>query len=315
MATPRYRVITDNDYAGDPDGLFQLVHLLLSPGVEVSAVIGSHLPAVDGFDPGTTTADAGCERVREALDLLGLGGVVEVHAGSNTALWDRAIPYPSAGARAIVAEAMRDDTTLPLFAVFGGGLTELASAWLLEPRIAGRMTAVWIGGPEYPGAPAAPPRAMHPEYNMGIDVRAAQVVFNDSAIPLWQVPRDAYRQVIASRAELEEALLPTGALGYWLMASLLRVERLVESGGGTIGETYVLGDSPLVLLTALQSHFEADPSSSRYQVFPAPQIENDGSYRHGRPGRPIRVYTQLDTRLVLADLYAKLARFARARPV
>ncbi len=34
-AGPRYRVISDNDYSGDPDGLFQLVHVLLSPSLDV----------------------------------------------------------------------------------------------------------------------------------------------------------------------------------------------------------------------------------------------------------------------------------------
>jgi hypothetical protein len=28
---PRMRVIVDNDFSGDPDGLFQMAHLLLSP--------------------------------------------------------------------------------------------------------------------------------------------------------------------------------------------------------------------------------------------------------------------------------------------
>ena len=47
----RFRVISDNDYAGDPDGLYQLAHHLLSPSVEVRAVIGSHLAVDDPFDP------------------------------------------------------------------------------------------------------------------------------------------------------------------------------------------------------------------------------------------------------------------------
>ena len=54
----------------------------------------------------------------------------------------------------------------------------------MEPAIAGRFTAVWIGGPEHPGlgAPAFP--GADPEYNLNIDIAAAQVVFNDSAIDL-----------------------------------------------------------------------------------------------------------------------------------
>ena len=49
-AGPRFRVISDNDYAGDPDGLYQLAHHALSPSVELRAVIGSHLAVDDPFD-------------------------------------------------------------------------------------------------------------------------------------------------------------------------------------------------------------------------------------------------------------------------
>ncbi|MET0729471.1 MAG: nucleoside hydrolase, partial [Acidimicrobiales bacterium] len=40
---PRVRVILDNDYAGDPDGLVELAHHLLSPGVDIRFVIGGQL--------------------------------------------------------------------------------------------------------------------------------------------------------------------------------------------------------------------------------------------------------------------------------
>ena len=41
-------------------------------------------------------------------------------------------------------------------------------------------------------------------------------------------------------------------------------------------ETYVLGDSPLVTLTALQSAFQPDPSSSRYLLMPTPKLTSQG---------------------------------------
>ena len=40
----RARVIIDNDFAGDPDGLFQLAHHVLCTSVEVVQVIASRLP-------------------------------------------------------------------------------------------------------------------------------------------------------------------------------------------------------------------------------------------------------------------------------
>lgn len=83
--------------------------------------------------------------------------------------------------------------------------------------------------------------------------------------------------------------------------------------GQDLGETYDLGDTPLVLLTALQSAFQPDTSSSAHVVVPAPRLGDDGRYVPRADGRPIRVYTRLDARLAIGDLFAKLERHA-ARP-
>jgi hypothetical protein len=77
-----------------------------------------------------------------------------------------------------------------------------------------------------------------------------------------------------------------------------------------LGETFMLGDSPLVLLTTLLSSFDAAPSSSRSVVRPRPRVLDSGLYDTNADGPPIRVFTQLDTRLLLEDLYAKLALHA-----
>ncbi|MCI2237760.1 nucleoside hydrolase [Paenibacillus sp. TRM 82003] len=303
---PRVRVLSDNDYAGDPDGLLQLAHHALSPSVDLVGVLSTHLREGDPFDPSGRSARHGAVAARHVLALCGRDDVPVV-TGSETALPDRSTPVRSAAAEAIVAEAMREDTDLPLFLACGAGLTEVASAWMLEPRIAERLTVVWIGGPEHPGVPA-PPQAGPSEYNLRIDVAAAQVVFG-SDLPLWQVPRDAYRQVLAGMAELEQRLLPHGELGAHLYGQLDGVHDLTAAHGLASGETYVLGDSPLVLLTALQTTFEADPASSRYRVLARPAVDDDGEYVAGpATGAPVRVYEHLDTRLVLEDLYAKLAR-------
>jgi hypothetical protein len=301
------RVICDNDYSGDPDGLFQLAHHLLSPSVDIRAVIGSHLRPGDWNDPSDRTADNAKEEADEVVRLLGLEGQVRTIAGSNVGLDDRTTPIASAAALAIVAEAMAD-SELPLYLTCGAGLTEVASAWLIEPRIAERLTVVWIGGPEHPGHAWAPPDPDGPEvseYNTRIDIAAARVVF-DSPLPLWQVPRDVYRQAIWSFAELDEHIRPCGPVGAHLAASLDRVVEKAAAVGMDLGEAYILGDSPLVLLTALQSPYQPDPSSSRYVIVPAPRLDADGRYVERQDGRPIRVYTQIDVRLMFGDLVGKL---------
>lgn len=311
MTIQRLRVVSDNDYSGDPDGLVQLAHQLLSPSTDLRVVIGSRLRAGDGFDPSQSTADNAAARARDVIAALSTahhGQTPLVIAGSNDALKDEATPIESAAAKAIVAEAMRDDTGLPLYVTCGAGLTEIASAWLMEPRIAERLTLVWIGGAEDPVLAIPPPHSSSVEYNLAIAVTAARVVFNRSNLPIWQVPRNAYRQALVSMAEIEERIRPHGAIGRMLHGAIDAVRASAGSAGDSLGETYILGDSPLVLLTALQSSFQPDPSSSSFVMRPAPFIRGDGTPDFRPTGRPIRVYTQLDVRLMLDDLFVKLRR-------
>jgi purine nucleosidase len=303
--TPRFRVVTDNDYCGDPDGLVQLAHHLLSPSVEVRAIIGSAVPS---YDPSWSESSAD-DSVKAALRIAELSGRsdVSVVAGSNDPLGERGIAKPSDAADLIVHEAMRE-SDLPLFVTCGGGLTNVASAWLSEPRIAGRFTLIWIGGQSHPELGRSTPPSPLPfgEYNLSIDSLAAQVVFNDSAIDIWQVPIDAYSQVLVSRAELLLRMKPIGPLGAHLFARIEDMRTSMASWGVQLGETYCLGDSPLVLLTALLSSFSPLPLSSRWVDRPCPLIRDDGSYEAGVTERSIRIFTDLDSRLLNEDLYAKL---------
>lgn len=306
---PRLRVIVDNDFAGDPDGLFQLAHLLLSPSVEVRAIIGSRLGELE---PSATQAEQAVQKAAEVLHMLGMSGRVPVLAGANRPMPNDSTPVESEGAVFIEQEALRPDPR-PLYVLCGGGLTQVASAALRRPTIADRVTLVWIGGPEYPGLALPPPGADAREFNTSIDVAAAQAVFNRTRLPLWQVPRDAYRQVLLSHAQLLSQVRPRGRLGRYLYTTLEtfiadKIERLFHLN---TGEVYVLGDSPLVLLTALQSSAEPDASSSRYVLRPAPHLTAQGTYEAAPAGRLVRVYTQLDTALLLNDFLAKLTLRAR----
>jgi len=313
LIRPRSRVIIDNDFSGDVDDLFQLVHHVLSPSVEIPLIIGSHISVGDTWDSATNQAEKAAYRALELLRIMTLEEEYRVLAGSNNGLENARTPMENEASQAIITEALRDDTNLPLFIACGAGLTELASAWLIEPRIAERLTAIWIGGPGYADLGAKPPFTESLEYNQAIDPIAAQIVFNDSDIPIWQVPRNVYRQFLMSYTELRTRIRPYGALGKLLSDSVedvMRWQRRRKPPG--IGETYVMGDSPLVTLTALQSAFDADPSSSEYVVRRAPRLDNQGRYVENTNGREIRVYTHCDTRMTFEDLFLKIQAFAEA---
>src|SRR3954464_6956476 len=104
----RYRVIADNDFAGDPDDLWQLAHHLLSPSVEIRAVVSSRLNAFESGEAAATTATQGCARVRELFSVMGVESDDLRGGGSADPLTSRGEPIDSPAARAIVAEVMRD---------------------------------------------------------------------------------------------------------------------------------------------------------------------------------------------------------------
>ena len=303
---PSFRVIIDNDFSGDPDGLFQLVHHILSPSIELRGIIGSHLNDNSGFDDSNNTAQSACNKAIDVLALLNVNDICPVVLGAVTAMTSQDTPIDSEGARLIISEAMRTDVTTPLYIVCGAGLTNIASALLLKPEIAHRLTLVWIGGQEYENTAPMPPCGTEVEYNLALSISGAQAIFNKSSIPIWQVPRNAYRQCLMPMSRLYLELSDCGEIGRYLFDSLINIMSKIHEWGGNMGETYILGDSPLVLLTALQTGFESDPASSEYIIKKAPYIEDDGTYKENPEGRYIRVYQRLDTQLMYDDLFSKL---------
>jgi purine nucleosidase len=304
-ARPRLRVIVDNDFAGDPDDLVQLAHHLLSPSVEVVGILVSRIP--DWQLDGAAAIETGVSRVRVLLDILDRD--VPIYEGSTVALGDGDLPL-SPAARAIIDESRRD-VGIPLVVALGGALTELALAARHDPMIAGRLTAVWIGGPEYDGAylPAGPRPG---EYNTLIDPRAVQEIFA-STVPLWQVPRDVYRTSLVSWAELDLRFPDAGRLGEWLLAELRAFDDAIEERLGIdLGETFVFGDSALVLLTALSSSFAPEPTGGEWQWRVRRHLVDATTYGPALEHLPpVRVFTRLDTRLMFDDMFAKFTAFGR----
>lgn len=303
------RVIVDNDIAGDPDGLFQLAHFAMCPTVSLPLVVGSQFRDFGEADLVPDKGKASADKAKELLSFFPAKGRPPVIAGRNGPLPSRANPGTSPASEAIVREAMREDEGTPLFYAAGGSLTELALAWLREPAIGKRLKLVWIGGSEHPGSAQPPAGPLEQEYNFTLDRIAAQIVFNESDIEIWQVPRNAFRQMMIGVSELEE-LNRLGGLGRYLRAQVHQTEdRLAKNLPSFIyrrGETYALGDCALVTLTALQSAFQPDTASSRHHVRPTPLLQADGSYGANPSGRPMRVYDQVDANLTWRDFLAKL---------
>ena len=285
---PSARVIIDNDFAGDPDGLVALAHQLLTPKTKTVLVTSSFLSDLAPLDsPKGKTAESGRQVASKLIDLIAMPSPPPVISGAERPGLSDSNP----AAKAIVAEALRQDK-LPLFITCGGPLTNVAMALRMEPSIAKRVTLVWIGGGNYPKGGW--------EYNMSTDPEAAKFVLEESMVPLWQVPQAAYRQCQFSIAEFTEVVRPISPLTAWLYNQFTNPPSWVELGGA-----WPLGDSPLVLLTALSTE------SSTFSERTAPRIDSKFNYLPNPTGRTIRVYEQLDTRLLFSDFIALLRQQAR----
>jgi purine nucleosidase len=275
---------------------------VLCTSVGVVQVIATRLPDAM-VSPDRDVVAEGVEAADQVLRLS--GSTLRAVGGSRAALRPGAAPSPSAATASIIREAMREDSEAPLFYAAGGGLTELATAYLIEPRIAERVTLVWIGGHGYESP------VSEVEFNTSTDLFAAQVVFA-SAIPIWQVPEPTYGQCLVSWAELYRDIAGLGPLGSYLVDRWRTfTARIEDMLGVSLGECAVLGDSPLVLLTALRGTFRAEPSSSPSTLVTRRPIEHDGGYGAAITELPsVRVFTGIDMRLMYGDLIAKLTAHA-----
>lgn len=286
------RVIMDTDVKNEADDAFAVVHGLLSPKFEHVGVIAAHFGVRKHLD----SMEQSYKEMELILDKMNISKENFLCKGAEYPLLDSRTPVDSEGARLIIREAMKEDSR-PLYLAFMGPLTDIASAYLLEPRIAGRLKLIWIGGGAYPNGGA--------EFNLGNDIAAANVVFS-SDIEVWQVPKNVYEMIPVSLAELEYRVLPCGDIGRYLFDQLIEhsnTEAALKSAFRT-GETWVLGDSPSIGLMLYEHRFEFD-------WVPAPQISQDMQYIQINRNRPIRVYKGIDSRLILEDMYCKLALYSK----
>jgi len=286
-AAAKQRVIVNTDAKNEADDQYAIVHAVLTPSFDLHGIIPAHY----GTRKTATSMQESHDETVKLLRLMGLEGDVHVADGASGAIADESTPVDSPGAQLIIAEAMQDDPR-PLYIAFYGPLTDMASALLLEPRIAERnVRVIWIGGGPWPSGGG--------EYNLSNDIHAANVVMK-SRVELWQVPRSTYRTMSVGYAELIEKVYLQGAIGKYL------VEQLLEHNAATRPEMEYrsLGDSPCIGIIL-------DPECGRWSWRPAPTFDAQMHYVHSGRYRPIRVYEDVNTRFIHEDLFAKLAQFIR----
>ena len=288
----RVRMLISTDAKNEADDQFAIAHHLMTPKFDVRGIIPAHFETP--YRHTGTSCQASLEEVNLVLKLMDLEGVCPVEKGADGPLPDEKTPMDSPGARLIIRDALREDPR-PLYIACQGTLTDMASAILLAPEICGRATCIWIGGGAYP-------EGEH-EFNQDVDIAAANVVLS-SGMPLWQVPKNVYKQMAVSLAELQHKVAPCGEIGKYLFEQMADFNlKLAEIPHWPHGEIWGLGDSPTIGVLLFESERE-----DVYEIRPAPRVDPETSkYVPGNASRDIRVYKDANARLTLEDFFAKLA--------
>ncbi len=278
-------MVLDTDTYNEIDDQFALVYAMLSPNLSVEAVY-----AAPFFNSRSSGPEDGMEKSYEEivriLTKLDIDHEGLVYRGSRAYLPSMSQSVPSPAAEDLIARAMAPREG-PLYVLAIGAITNIASALLIEPEIAGRIVVVWLGGhpPYWPTAV---------EFNLRQDTDAARVVF-DSGVPLVQIP-------CKNVAEHLRTTLP-------------EVEACVK-GRGEIGD-YLYG----IYKDYREDHFAAskviwdisavawlnNPDWVPTELRPSPILRQDVTWAPEDPARHlVRIATDVDRDRVFGDLFRKL---------
>lgn len=237
---------------------------------------------------GMESAAAECRKI---VDLIGVD--VPVLDGAPTYLTDPDVPVVSPAAEHLV-ELAHQDREGPLYVLGMGCATNLASALLMDPSIAGRVVYVWTSA-----YPTFWPHA-NASFNLVQDVPAARRLFTS---PVAQV------------------YLPGYYVGEALRTSLPELEARVR-GRGPVGDylydisaaSLHLGQGPgrsKVMWDLINVAWCVEPDWLSTHVVPAPGLGSDLRWVPGA-GHPLREATGIARDAVFVDLFRVLDEQASA---
>ncbi len=293
---PQYkklRVIIDTDAACEADDPFAIAQALMSPKLMVKGILTEHFAAEGSvhrsYDEVCTILDA--MDIKDVPVFMGETGAMVAgyfeKANSGESQADAEAVSPAVDF--LIKEAMHEDEA-PLFVLCQGAITNVAVAIKKCPEILNRMTIVWIGTH---GLAEIPWR----EFNSGNDVAAANYVLSH-AKNLWLIPSNVYVTITVGLAELQQKVLPCGKIGRYLFENMITYNNS-PSAGWTKGESWSLGDSPAIGVAL-------NPDCGHYIEHEAPFINEDTSSCFGKGNPLVRIYTDIDSRYLLEDFFAKL---------
>ena len=279
----RIRVIFDTDAKNEIDDVWAIALAILSP--ERFQIEGFVAANFDNSRPqtGPDSIEASFKEIHTILDKAGLTGRWPVLRGSHPMRY-KYEPSESEGVNFIINKAMESTPEDPLWIVGLGAATDIASAYLKEPRIKDRIVVFWHF------------RTRWPEkcwnFNVIGDVRAAHTLFHsDLSFVLFDTGTHLHCPMKES-----ERFLSYGILGKYMHEYRYKSSYYQSPNKGF----FDLGD-----IAAL-----VDPDLASWEVTDCPEVDWDLTYKFkGTKGKILRCY-DIDRDKTYELLDRKLRSFA-----
>ena len=282
----RIRVVFDTDAKNEIDDIWAIALAILSP--ERFQIEGFVAANFDNNRPeaGPDSIEASAREIETILAKAGLAGRYPIKRGSPPMRY-KYEPSESEGVDFIIEKAMASTPEDPLWVVGLGAATDIASAYLKEPRIANRVRVFWHFRTRWP--------EQCWNFNVIGDVRAARIVFH-SDLPFVLFDTGTH---LSCPMEFSQQFVSCGELGRYLHEYRFESAYYRRPDKGF----FDLGD-----IAAL-----VDPNLASWEVVDGPEVGWDLAYRHaGTKGKILRCY-DIDREGTMALLYDKLKALHRKR--
>lgn len=285
-------VVLDTDAFNEIDDQFALAYLLLSP----EKINLLEIYAAPFFNENSTSPEDGMERsyteIKKVLTLAGREEMIpRTYRGSRNYLPDENTPVPSEAAERMVSLSKGYSIDHPLYIIAISAITNVSSAFLIDPSMKERTVVVWLGG-------HARWERDTKEFNMWQDVAAARIIFG-CGVPFVQIPcRGVADRCISTEPELRHFLGNTNPLAEYLMQNT--IDNMARCTSCPTWSKVIWDITAVAWLL--------DSCNTASELIPSPVPEYDGTYSFDPARHTIRCVSVVYRDRILDDLFRKLIK-------
>jgi inosine-uridine nucleoside N-ribohydrolase len=286
----KVRVVIDTDTFNEIDDQFALVQLLLSKErCDVEAIYAAPFHNKRSSGPGDGM-ERSYEEILRLLERMEIPPQGFVHRGVCDYVGPGKQPRDAEAVDDLIARAQRGSVEAPLYVVAIGAISNVASALIKAPEIAGRMVVIWLGG-----------HALHwphtVEFNLRQDVGGAQVLL-DSGVPLVLVPcMGVTSHLLSTVPEIERHVEVHGEIGRFLA---MRYKGYAEEHVGWSKEIWDMAAVAWLI----------DATWTPSVVVPTPILTDQMTWSFDPARHAMRYVTYVSRDPILKDFFKKLETFA-----